>query len=69
MTVAAVRSDGGEFTVNDVKELFPIRLGGLRYPYAVAPDGKRLLVNIVQIQESKPDPVTVVVNWTDGLRK
>jgi Tol biopolymer transport system component len=69
LMVASVRSDGIEFRVGEVKRLFPIRLGGVRSAYAVAPDGKRFLVNVVQTPEAKPEPITVVMNWTADLRK
>jgi len=66
---ATVNADGAEFRVGDVRRLFPMRSGGLRSPYAVAPDGKRFLVNVVQTPESKAEPITVVMNWAAGLRK
>jgi serine/threonine protein kinase len=40
------------------------------FRYAVAPDGKRFLIN-TQTQASEPNgsPITVVLNWTAGLKK
>jgi len=36
--------------------------------YSVAPDGKRFLVN-AQPQAATTEPLTLVVNWTAGLKK
>ena len=41
---------------------------GRRY-YQVAPDGRRFLFNISPAVEATPTPITVVVNWTAGLKK
>jgi len=38
-----------------------------RAPYAVASDG-RFLMNVA-VDEAKPSPITVVVNWMAGLKK
>jgi eukaryotic-like serine/threonine-protein kinase len=69
LMVAAVRSDGPEFAVGEVKRMFPVRLGGVRSAYAVASDARRFLLNMVTTPESKPEPITVVMNWTADLRK
>jgi Tol biopolymer transport system component len=42
-----------------------VRLYKNRYPYAVTSDGKRFLVNEVG---AEPSPVTVVLDWSAGLR-
>jgi Tol biopolymer transport system component len=65
---ATVRGDT-DFAVSAVKRLFRIRIGGIRSPYALSPDGKRFLVNTVRTPETKLEPITVVMNWTAGLRK
>ncbi|HEY2018259.1 MAG TPA: protein kinase, partial [Bryobacteraceae bacterium] len=44
--------------------LFP----NLGIPYAVTPDGQRFLVNVA-IDESRASPITVITNWTAGLKR
>jgi Tol biopolymer transport system component len=40
------------------------------FRYAVAPDGKRFLINTqTRASESNASPITVVLNWTAGLKK
>jgi hypothetical protein len=52
-----------------VKPLFDAHVfNGLRYPYDVTADGQRLLMSTVPGQASSA-PITVVVNWTAGLKK
>ena len=36
--------------------------------YAVAPDGQRFLINVT-VDESTASPITIVTNWTAGLKK
>jgi Tol biopolymer transport system component len=56
------------------KALFTVPAGfvvsSLSFRYAVARDGKRFLINILALSEG-PDtaPVTVIMNWTAGLKK
>ncbi len=45
----------------------PSNLTGARNNYAVARDGQRFLVN--NIVENNASPITVVLNWTAGLKK
>jgi hypothetical protein len=41
-----------------------------RYPYQPAVDGQRFLVNVlVGGEAASAPPITVVVNWEDGLKK
>jgi hypothetical protein len=53
---------------------FPTRLryttfGGMPTPnYAVAPDGRRFLMNVVA-QQSSTSPITVVLNWPAGMKR
>jgi serine/threonine protein kinase/Tol biopolymer transport system component len=42
--------------------------GRERQQYAVAPDGQRFLINITA-DESTASPITIVTNWTAGLKK
>jgi hypothetical protein len=41
---------------------------GARFPYDATSDGQRFLVNTVPEQASEA-PVTVVVNWLEGVGK
>jgi hypothetical protein len=54
------------------KPLFQTRVPGgvdyLRTHYAVARDGQRFLIN-TQIGDPVLNPITVVLNWTAGLKK
>jgi Tol biopolymer transport system component len=36
-------------------------------PYDVSPDGKKFIVSAAQ--QASPNPITLLVNWTSGLRK
>ena len=63
---AEIQSTGSSVTIGAVKELFartPIMA-----EYDVFPDGKRFLINRL-IEPSETDPVTIVVNWMEKLRK
>ena len=42
--------------------------GGAYFRYAAAPDGKRFLIDSVA-EETVQAPITVVLNWTAGLKK
>ena len=44
--------------------LFP----NLGIPYAVTADGQRFLINVA-MDESRASPITVVTNWTAGLKR
>jgi hypothetical protein len=53
--------------------LFQTRIFGggrprLKQQYVVAPDGQRFLINITA-DESTASPITIVTNWTAGLKK
>ena len=37
-------------------------------PYTVAPDGQRFLVNAA-MEESRSSPITIITNWTAGLKR
>ena len=72
LMVASVTEDGGRFGVGTVQPLFELRPRLARpgmsaaaragYPYDVAPDGQRFLVNMAQGAPT-PSPITVVLNW------
>jgi len=67
---AQVRS-GESFEVGAMVSLFEFRAGNLHGPFAscaVTDDGQRFLIN--ELVETKPNaPLTVVFNWTAGLRR
>ena len=44
-----------------------MQLGG-RYPYDVSADGQRFLINTAP-EQAVSAPITVVLNWTAGLKK
>ncbi len=65
---ASIRIQGDELKVQDVAPLFDVRWPQVtRAVYDVAPDGKRFLMNVWDSGASLP--FTVVVNWTERLRR
>jgi hypothetical protein len=67
---------GSSFAAAVPKMLFQTRLRGWtsRYDYAssrdnyaVSADGRRLFVNAAS--DPKPSPITVILNWTAGLKR
>ena len=67
------RGDSGE--IGPPRALFEAHtVGGarttksFRRQYDVAPDGKRFLLN-VPVEEESGSPITLVLNWTAGLKK
>jgi eukaryotic-like serine/threonine-protein kinase len=71
LMAAAVSGKGTSFEVGAVEPLFEApRLIGNRYQYDVSADGQRFLVNTGSDQATLASaPITVVVNWTAGLKK
>jgi hypothetical protein len=66
---ASVNGKGAGFEVGAVKPLFPTRIvfaGG--YQYDVSADGQRFLIDSAPEQATSA-PITVVLNWTAGLKK
>lgn len=66
LIAVTVASTATGFEVGGSQNLFkanPPTQGG--YPYAVSADGQRFLFNT---DVAPPTPITVVVNWTAGLR-
>ena len=68
LMAAEVDGTGAEFKIGAVRPLFDLFTGGQRYPYDVSADGQRFIVNLFS-QISPQQPITVVVNWTAGLKK
>jgi eukaryotic-like serine/threonine-protein kinase len=68
LMAAAVNGKGASFEVGAVKPLFETHGPSSRYFYDVSPNGQRFLIISVP-QAASAAPVTVVVNWTAGLKK
>jgi Tol biopolymer transport system component len=68
LMAAAVNGKGSSFEVGSVKPLFGTRLSGVGYVYDVSADGQRFLV-ITSPTQTASSPITVVLNWTAGLKK
>ena len=70
LMTAAVNGKGSSFEVGAVKSLFQTRspLFANRYSYDVSADGQRFLINTAPEQVASA-PITVVLNWTAGLKK
>jgi Tol biopolymer transport system component len=67
LMAARVKTDEKGFEVGAVRRLFDLRVPFGDAVYDVSPDG-RFLVNTVQEQVERA-PITIVVNWTAGLRQ
>ena len=69
LMVAGVNSQGSRLDVGAVRPLFETRCaGGTRYCYDVSADGQRFLI-ITAPEQTASTPITVVVNWSAGLKK
>jgi serine/threonine protein kinase len=68
LLAAVVNGRGGSFEIGAVKPLFGTRALAGRYSYDVTADGQRFLLNSIPEQAASA-PITVVVNWTAGVRK
>jgi Tol biopolymer transport system component len=70
LMAASVSVQGTALDVGAVTPLFPLRLPGTGGSiYQPSRDGKRFLVNIASAPDTTPTPITVVVNWTAGLKR
>ena len=66
----AVDATSSTFRRTTPRGLFEIRSGAnlwTRNQYAVTQDGQRFLVN-TSVETSPPSPITVVINWSAGLK-
>jgi Tol biopolymer transport system component len=67
-----VTTSANQFAAGPVKELFTMRVPasalGTRATYAPSPDGQKFLVNTYD-QRAEVVPITLVVNWANGLPK
>jgi Tol biopolymer transport system component len=69
LMTAAVNGKGASFEIGAVKTLFETRaVTGLGHPFNVSADGQRFLINTLP-EQSGSAPITVVVNWTAGVKK
>ena len=68
LMAASVNGKGASFDAGAVKPLFQTRVTGVRYEYDVSADGQRFLINTAP-EQSASQPISVVVNWTAGLKK
>ncbi len=70
LMVASVSGKGASFDVGVVKQLFATRVVTFAgfYQYDVSADGQRFLINTTPEQAASA-PITVVLNWTAGLKK
>ncbi len=67
----AVKEKGSSVEIGAPHQVFqtPLQFGGpFSRAYSVAPNGQRFLVSALP-QGSAPEPLTLVVNWTAGLKK
>ncbi|MFZ0062453.1 MAG: protein kinase [Pyrinomonadaceae bacterium] len=61
----------GKFNLGVPKQLLQTNIkmiGGLGYPFSVSPDGQRFLIN-TRVEASNLAPMTIVLNWAEGLKK
>jgi hypothetical protein len=72
IVAVAVQADGTAFNADLPKPLFDSHAASrpttLFRDYAVTKDGQRFLV-AVPTKETEVSPMTVVLNWTAGLKK
>jgi hypothetical protein len=65
---APVNGKGSSFEIGVIKQLFAARTKPIRRSYDVSADGQRFLINTLP-EQMMSAPITVVVNWTAGLKK
>ncbi|HEU5240232.1 MAG TPA: protein kinase, partial [Pyrinomonadaceae bacterium] len=70
LSVVEVKEASNAITFSNPKPLFETRgiSGGSGSSYDINRDGQRFLM-LIPIEETLPSPLTVVVNWTAGLKK
>jgi hypothetical protein len=73
LVAAAVDGSGSAFVVGAVQPLFPSRMrnaawgGASSYNYDVTADGQQFLVNVTEDSQNDT-PITLLLNWADGLK-
>ena len=63
---------GPVFKSGQAKQLFQmpaVNVNGLGYGWDVSADGQRFLINTSGGENAAQEPITLVLNWTAGLRK
>jgi serine/threonine protein kinase/Tol biopolymer transport system component len=69
LMAASVSGKDTGFEVGAVKPLFPTRIvTGGNYKYDVSADGQRFLI-VAASEQAASSPITIVLNWTAGLKK
>ena len=70
LMVVEVKGQGSNLEVGAARALFDVRPGNTTsgYQYDVTADGQRFLVN-TSVEQKASSPITVVINWTAGLKK
>jgi hypothetical protein len=68
LMAAEVNVKGATLEVGRVQPLFNGVLTGVFFQYDVALDGQRFLA-LVPVEQTGPDRLTLVQNWTSGLKK
>ena len=71
LMVLEVNTEGASFEHHAPNALFVTRVGGIDTPghyYAVTGDGQRFLLNNL-VEDAAHTPITVVTNWTAGLKR
>jgi eukaryotic-like serine/threonine-protein kinase len=71
LMAASVNATGTAFEVGEVRSLFQTRppVGKLGYAYDVTRDGQRFVINSYRDESGSAEPITVVVNWLQDLKK
>jgi Tol biopolymer transport system component len=69
LMAAEVGAKGGTFENGPVSALFGPLISGRGFLYDVAADGQRFLAVVPPEQGTNAEPLTVVQNWTAGLKK
>ena len=69
LMAAEVGAKGGTFEACQVRPLFGGLITGSSLYYDVASDGQRFLAVVPPEQSTNAEPLTVVLNWTAGLKK
>jgi Tol biopolymer transport system component len=68
LAAAEIKTNGASLAIGRVQTLFRLPVIEGTAPYAVFPQGQRFLVSL-ETGQSSPEPLTLVQNWTVGLKK
>jgi hypothetical protein len=69
LMVAEIGVKGTEMLIGAPRRLFGPPLTNGVSSYDVSPDGQRFLAVLPNEQAAPPEPLTLVLNWTAGLKK